>query len=204
MKHVLVLVAAIAISACSSMSAKPKVVYNRTDLGEVENKVVVFPTMDFNGKKSEGAGDVNSSILASWSKMYGSDKIIPAGPVADKVGKAYPDFYLKLVKSLDSASAIEQLSNSPEVKKAVAKITSKTGNHHLAFSIINGDAKSFEAGQPISIHIGLFDTKNLTWKWITKVQDKKGMLSKWEVTYSAMVNNSFDAVQNLRQPASQK
>ncbi len=101
-------------------------------------------------------------------------------------------------------SAVEQLAATPAFRDTVAKVTSQIGNHHLAFSIINGDSAAFEQGRAVTIHLGLFDTHNLTWKWITKVEDTKGRLSKWEVTSSSMISNSFAAARNLRGPASEK
>jgi hypothetical protein len=205
MKHVLLLSAVMVLSsACSHFSAKPEVVYHRADLGEVQNKVVVFPALNFMGVKSKGSEEINRSVLSNWTQLYGTDKVIPAGPVADKISKANPRFYTHLISSFDNVSAIEQMGRNPEFKKVVTKITNELGNHHLAFSIIDGDSTTFAEGKPVRIHFGLFDTKNLTWKWITKVEDKKGMLSKWEVSSSAMISNSFEKAKSLRAPASAK
>jgi hypothetical protein len=86
MKTALAIAVLLSLSYSFSMiSAKPKVVYHRSDLADVKNKVVVFPTLDFSGKRSKGAGEIERTVVSNWTQMYGADRIIPAGPVADKI-----------------------------------------------------------------------------------------------------------------------
>ena len=47
------------------------------------------------------------------------------------------------------------------------------------------------------IHLGYFDSENLTWRWITKIEDTKGTIGDWRATSNMMVNNSFDIAAKL-------
>lgn len=176
---------------------KPQLVYHRPDLPKVENKIILFPTLDFNGKKSKGAIEINNKIQASWSNLYGADRVLSADLISDEISKKFPDFYINLIKSIDNISIIEQLHKNQKIRDALSEITAKLGNHHLGFSIINGGSEEFSQDKKISIHTGIFDTKNLTWKWITKIEDKKDKISNWDIFHSTLIANSFEYSKNI-------
>lgn len=194
MKKILLSLAIIILTAsCSMIGPKPHVVYERPDLDSKISRIIVFPTTDFNGKVSEAAKSINLSIISGWGGVYGADKTIPAGIVIEKVtNNIGKDSYAKFIKTLDNVSSIEQLGNNPNFKKFVTEITDKLGNYQFALAIVSGGESEYNAGQPVYLHLGLFDTKNLTWRLITKIEAKKTAVSNWKVDSQLMVANSFD------------
>lgn len=173
--------------SCSAMGPKPEVVYHRPDLKNKAEKVIIMPVTDFTGE-SAGEG-VASTVTSGWSKMYGATNVVPVGPAIEKFGKTT---YIEMLKTLDNVSTVEQMMKNAKIKKFISQVTGKFGNYHLAFSVVEGSQSTYDAQQPVRVHLGLFDTENLTWKWITKVQDTKGKIGDWRASYGAMVSNSFD------------
>ena len=212
MKHLfVVLLLSAIISSCGTFGPKPHVVYHRPDLKTEVSKLIVFPVTDFEGYQSEGAKKLDSSVVSAWAELYGKDKVIPGGTVLYKLIQGRnKNSYGKLIHSLDNVSQVEQLHKNPRIRKFISRVTKKFGNYHFAFAIENGGPKFYENGKPVLLHIGLFDSKNMTWKWITKIQDKKGTLSFGGYNASSinMVSNSFDMIETLeksgRKPSSQK
>jgi len=194
MKKILLSLALIILTtSCSMMVPKPHVVYERPDLDSKISKVIIFPTTDFNGKVSESAKNINLSIISGWGGVYGADKTIPAGVLIEKVASGLgKDSYTKFIKTLDNVSGIEQLVSNPNFKKLVTDVTDKLGNYQFALAIISGGEAEYNAGQPIYLHLGLFDTKNLTWRLITKIETKKTAVGNWKIASQVMVANSFE------------
>lgn len=89
------------------------------------------------------------------------------------------------------------MHKDPKIRKFVSQVSSKLGNYHFALAIVNGDKKTYDAKKNVTLHIGVFDSKNVTWKWITKIKDKKGMIGNWTASSISMVNNSFSLVKKL-------
>ena len=185
-------------AGCVTLGPKPEVVYHRADLKTKTKKVIVFPTTDFTGKKSPGAQDIDKVVVAGWTNLYGAKNVIPAGPVLEQLTKVGgKDTYSKLISSLDNVSAVEQLHKNEEVRKLIGEITSKLGNYNFSLAIVNGGKQEFDQKQPVRIHLGYFDSENLTWRWITKIEDTKGTIGDWRATSNMMVNNSFDIAAKL-------
>lgn len=185
-------------ASCGLLGPRPNVVYHRPDITTPVNKVIIFPTTDFNGVVSEGAKSVNMSLVSSWGSLYGKDKVIPAGPVIEKITQNLgKDAYMKIVKSLDNTSAVEQLHKNPQIRDFISQVTNKLGNHNFALALISGGEKEYDAKQPVYLNVGMFDTESLTWKWITKIEGQKGMMGNWTATSGTMVSNSFDKIEEL-------
>jgi hypothetical protein len=180
-------------AACALVQPKSVVdVYYRGDLNTQTSKVIVFPLLDLSGKKVTGARNVEMSLLSKWADAYGKENIIPAGPVIEQLaGNAN---FMEFIKSLDNTSAVEQLHQNPRIREVLSAITDKLGNYNIAVALIDGGSQDFESGKQIHLNIGYFDTKNLTWKWITKTSTVKGKLGKWELSANGMVNDSFKEI----------
>ena len=189
---------AIFLSSCSSFGPKPHVLYDRPDLNNKVSKIIIFPTTDFNGKTSEGSKSIDLSINASWAGVYGSDKVIPAGIIIEKISNSFGNgFYKKFISALDNVSMVEQIAKNETAKKFVSQVTDKLGNFQFALAIVSGGEAEYNAGQKIYLHIGLFDTKNLTWRLITKIETQKGAVGNWKVASQAMISNSFEEVKKM-------
>ena len=104
------------------------------------------------------------------------------------------DSYLKIIKSLDNISMIEQMTKDPKIKDFIGKITDKLGNYHLSLAIVQGNKESFDSKQPVRVHLGFFDTKAMTWKWITKIEDTKKIVGNFDASTMMMVDNSFELI----------
>ena len=193
------------LASCSAFGPKPHVLYDRPDLDTKVSKIIIFPTTDFSGKTNEGLKSVDLSINAGWAGAYGSDKVIPAGIVIEKISSNIgKEFYKKFISSLDNVSAIEQILQSESVKKFVSEVTGKFGNFQFALAIVSGGEAEYNAGQKIYLHIGLFDTKNLTWRLITKIETQKGAVGNWKIASQAMIFNSFEEIKKMTVNAESK
>lgn len=192
------IVVALSVSACSMLGPKPHTAYTRPDVQRPIEKLVVFPVTNFQGVQDTNAKQMEASFTGKWTEMYGKENIVPAGPVVfqlmDKFGK---DTYGEFIKTLDNVSAVEQLHKNPKFRQFISQVTGKLGNYHFALAIVDGSKETYDQKNPVNLHIGVFDSTNLTWKWITKIQDKKGMWGNWEAASQLMVNNSFDLIKKL-------
>jgi hypothetical protein len=186
------------LTSCSSFGPKPHVLYSRPDLETKVSKVIVFPTTDFEGKTNEGLKAIDLSVNTAWVNAYGADKVIPAGILIEKISnKIGGGFYKKFISTLDNISAVEQISQNEVAKKFVSEVTNKFGNFQFALAIVSGNEASYNSGNPVYMHIGLFDTKNLTWKLITKIEVKKGAVGNWKVDSQLMISNSFEEIKRI-------
>jgi hypothetical protein len=184
------------VSGCSLLAPKPQVLYHRPDIRN-RAKVVVMPVTDFNGNRSEGAKGVEAVALKNWMGMYGRKNVIPGGPAIDKLNQASGGKYIEFLKTLDEVSMAEQKGEAPVTREYIKAVTDKVGNYNLAFTIVEGGPDQYKSGEVVRIHLGLFDTKALTWKWITKLEDKKGLFGDWRAASLAMVSNSFDTAKQV-------
>ena len=186
------------LTSCSSFGPKPHVLYSRPDLETKVSKIIVFPTTDFEGKTNQSLKAIDLSVNTAWVNAYGADKVIPAGIVIEKISnKIGGGFYKKFISTLDNVSAVEQISQNEVAKKFVAEVTNKLGNFQFALAIVSGNEESYKNGDPVFLHIGLFDTKNLTWKLITKIEVKKSAVGNWKVDSQLMVSNSFEEIKKI-------
>ena len=186
------------ISSCSSLTPKPHVLYERPDLNVKASKIIIFPTTDFNGKSSAGSKSIDLSINSSWAVIYGADKVIPAGFAIEKISSTLGNnFYQEFISALDNVSAVEQIAKNKTAKKFITKVTNKFGKFQFALAIISGGEAEYNAGQKIYLHVGLFNTSNLTWRLITKIETQKTPIGNWKVASQAMIHNSFDAIKKM-------
>lgn len=185
------------LNACGSFGPKPQVVYHRPDVKiPADSKLIVFPAMTFSGKTGISKG-LQGSIASGWSDFYGTNAI-PAGDVITQVAKKANFDLMNLVQAMDNVSYLEQtLKKDRKFKKFVKLLTDKLGNYDLAMTLVHGDEKIYNAGQPVRVHLGYFNTKTLTWKWITKIQDTKGPIGNWTAAYGQLVSNSFDSLKEV-------
>jgi hypothetical protein len=198
MKNIIILSTGLLLASCAAFGPKPKSVYHRAELNRPVEKIIVFPVTNFNGVQDATAKRVEATLNGKWAELYGKENIIPGGPVIFKlIESTGKDSYLKLIKSLDNVSMVEQITKDPKMKEFLGKITEKLGNYHLSLAIVSGDEKSYDAKNPVNVNIGFFDTKAMTWKWITKIEDKKGFVGKFDASAMMMVNNSFDLITTL-------
>jgi hypothetical protein len=132
-------------------------VYYRGDLDTQTSKVIVFPLLSFEGKKAEGAKNVELAALAKWADMYGKENIIPAGPLLEEL--AGSGGFMDFIKALDNTSAVEQTHQNPHIREMLSTITEKLGNYNIAIAVIDGGQQDFDAGRPVRLHIGFFGHK---------------------------------------------
>jgi hypothetical protein len=199
------------ISACSLVSKgpQPNVVYERPDLTNKVEKLIIFPTTNFEGQETKETKAFDASINGSWIKVYGKDKVIPAGviikKVVDSTGK---NSYNGFINTLDNVSSIEQVLNNTNFKKFVSTLTDKISDvskskteYHFALAIISGGEKEYNAGQPVYLHLGLFDVKNFTWRVVTKIEIKKSNspLAKWQLDSQQAIHNSIKYFQEMNE-----
>jgi len=202
MKLICALLVLTTLASCGTFGPKPETVYTRPDLKTKVSKLIVFPVTDFEGKQSEGANKLDSAVASAWADLYGKEKVVPGGTVLYKLIQSQgKDSYKKIISAADDTSMVEQLHKNKKIREFIKKVTSKFGNYHFAFAITDGGSKTFDNGQPVRLHVGLFDSANLTWKWITKIQDKKGTLSfgGYDASSMSMVSNSFDLIEDLEE-----
>jgi len=199
------------LTSCGTFGPRPKTVYTRTDLDSKVSKLIVFPVTDFSGRQTASSKKMDTAVVSAWSDLYGKDKVIAGGPILYKmIQKFGKESYQKLISAADNVSAVEQLHKDKRIRNFVKKVTSKFGNFHFAFALTQGGKKSYDNGKPVYLNIGLFDSANMTWNWITKIEDKKGSLSfgGYDGASMSMVSNSFDLIKDLaskeRMPASKK
>jgi hypothetical protein len=184
--------------SCSMLGPKPHTAYTRPDIQRPVEKLVVFPVTNFEGVQDDIARKAEVSFTGKWAELYGKENVVPGGQVVfklmEQMGK---ETYGKFISSLDNVSALEQLHKDPKVREFLSTLSKQFGGYHFALAIINGSQQSYESKSPVNVHIGLFDSQNLTWKWITKIQDKKGIFGNWAASTQVMVSNSFDLIKEL-------
>ena len=196
-KLILFLVLMSSIS-CSVLGPKPETAYFRKDITEPIKKLIVFPVTNFAGIQDENSKKVEATFVGKWAELYGKENVVPGGPVIFKLMESQgPDTYGKFIGSLDDVSLVEQIHKNPKIREFISQVTSKLGQYHFALAIVAGDEKAYNDKKEVRIHIGVFDTQNLTWKWITKITDKKKFIGNWSASSMLMVNNSFDLVKKI-------
>ncbi len=193
----ILLSSALVFAGCSSLGPKPHVMYHRPDLGVADRHVIVLPTITPSGERTKEAKDLDTAILSGWSEMYGAKNAIPIGLLFDEINRNDPGILRKLVVSMDAVSLVEQLHKDPKINQAVSTITNKFGKFNFGAALIVGNASDYENKREIRIHLGLFDSGALTWKWITKIADTKGPYGNWTAASSLMVTNSFDLAKKV-------
>ena len=194
----LTITAVILLVLCSVIGPKSHILHNRTDIDSKINKVIIFPTTDLSGKISEDAKAINPAVIAGFGSIFGTEKTIPGGLVIEKItNNIGNNFYATFIAPLDNASAIDESAKNPKVKKFVADVNKKLGNYQFVIAILSGSQADYDSGNPVSLHLGLYDTKNTTWKLITKTETKKMIGVKWEVASKALIAKGFSELKKL-------
>ncbi len=200
-QFVILVIAAVAIilSGCASLipnTGKTEIsLYQRDDIDTAQSKVMVFPLLlvsdgDFSQtNKNMDNQLLDAQISATWANEIGVDSVIP---VPKALISEIPNGWKalgKLVLMLDPVSAIEQPIKDPNMLKLAQKLSAKIGDGALGFTLVFQDKDSYKATQTLQGHLGLFDTKTLTWKWITEYTK----VYKLSVPYQVAINDLLDA-----------
>lgn len=198
MIKVSLIAAGLFLSSCAMLGPKPQETYHRKDLNRPVVKVIVFPITDFNGVQDAAAQSATAAYSAKWAELYGQDKVIPGGPIILKIIESTgKDTYKKILQTTDNISAMEQTFKDPKIKSFIETVTSKLGKYHFAVGIMEASEKAYDDKNPVKLHIGLFDSGAMTWKWITKIEDKKSVVGNFNASVMMMVNNSFDLIDTI-------
>ena len=202
-KYINIYISLALISACSFLNtgSQPSVIYERPEFNNKVDKLVVFPTTDFQGQENKQTRIVDASVNGQWVGIYGEKNVIPGGFVIKTVAnKANKKAYIKFIKTLDNVSTIEQALNSAELKQFVSLLADnipseakEKAKYHFALAIMSGGEEQYNAGNPVYLHLGLFDVEHFTWRVITKIEIKKSTspLAKWHLDSQQAINNSF-------------
>jgi len=196
------LIVAIGFAACASNSEKASV-YLRNDVDTAESKIVAFPMLLWDGKKLSAANVeysnpiVDAAIGKSWSDYIGADRTVSIPKlVLDKIPMAN-EAVDAIVKGIDDISALEQsgILESAPLKTFLNAIDEKFGHGALAFALVNETKEGFEKSKTVQVNMGLFDTKKMTWKWITKHKTTIGVVPiPYEKVVQDLVSESFKAL----------
>lgn len=193
-------VVAVILSGCAGLSIMPDTgkseisLYQRDDIDTAKSKVVVFPLLLVADNFSQANKDTDTKILDAlistvWVNEIGTDAIIPIPKEAiSKIPSGWKTLG-EFVLMLDSVSAIEQSVKDPQMLNFLQKLSTKIGDGALGFTLVFQDADNYKATRMLQGHIGLFDTKTLTWKWITKYKKMYNLA----IPYQVAINDFLDA-----------
>ena len=186
------------LASCSAIGPKTEILHNSLDGNSKISKVIIFPTTDLSGKISVDAKAINPSVIAGFGSVYGAEKTIPGGLVIEKItNNIGNNFYATFIAPLDNHSAIDESAKNPKVKKFVSDVNKKLGNYQFVIAVLSGSQADYDSVNPVSIQLGLYDTKNTTWKLITKTSTKKMIAVKWDVASKALIAKGFSEFKKL-------
>jgi hypothetical protein len=186
------------LASCSAIGPKTEILHNRLDANSKISKVIIFPTTDLSGKISVDAKAINPSVIAGYGSVYGADKTIPGGLVIEKItNNIGNNFYATFIAPLDNPSAIDINAKNPKVKKFIAEVNQKLGNYQFVVAVLSGSQSDYDSGNPVSFHLGLYDTKNSTWKLITKTTTKKMIGVNWKTASQSLIAKGFSEFKKL-------
>ncbi len=202
-KKVVVLVCAALVAICavgflSGCASTSKVdVYYRDDVNTSESKVIAFPMLLWDGNKLTKADSYENPVAdglisKKWTDYLGSENaVVVPRQALDKLPGAW-NAIDTLVKVLDDTSAVEQTGT---LRRFLNTVGSKFGDGALAFALVTKSKEEFENAESIRVSMGLFDTKKLTWKWVTHSTAEKGMIPiPYEKVVQDMIKASFDGL----------
>jgi len=181
-------------------TTKPAIeVYLRPDVNTSESRVIVFPLLLTDGQQMKPENTQYSNSIADalfgkkWSDSLRAKKITVIPKVAlDKIPGAYSAMNA-LIVALDGTSAVEQTTGLTQLFE---KISSQFGDGALAFALIFEDEAEYKATKQVRFHMGLFDSKKLTWKWITKYSYQAGLIPvPYQVVVNKVISESYDALE---------
>jgi hypothetical protein len=186
------------LASCSAIGPKTEILHNRLDANSKISKVIIFPTSDLSGKISPDAKTINPSVIAGFGSVYGADKTIPGGLVIEKItNNIGNNFYATFIAPLDNPSSINTNAKNPKVKKFITEVNKKLGNYQFVVAVLSGSQSDYDSGNPVSLHLGLYDTKNSTWKLITKTTTKKMIGINWKTASQSLIAKGFSEFKKL-------
>ncbi len=178
-------------------------VYLRKDISIKSDKVILFPTMyltsgNFIEENKNFKGNIiDGKLLASWTTNIDKIKLIPVPrQVLNEIPGAWPSLNI-LVSMMDNSEDIKNNENYSVIEKFVHSITKKYGNNSvLALSVVFEDENEYISSHKVHKNIGLFDTKTMSWKWITKdaFENSTYLPIPYEVAVNKIISNSFEAL----------
>lgn len=175
-------------------------VYKRDDVDTSNSKVIVFPLLlksggDFaQANKNADNGALDAIVGTGWTDEIGKDEIIIVPKlVLSELPQGWETLG-KFIKLLDKTSSIEQTLDNPEIKKFVEGLSSKVGDGALGFALVFEDEAMFKASKTLHGNMGLFDTKKLTWKWITKYKNSYKLPVPYQVAIKDLFSESWQAI----------
>lgn len=192
----MLLLVSLVFSACGGGTEVK--IYHRADVNTADSKIIVFPMLLCSGNQISAANGQYSNPIAdalltkSWAGALGAANAISIPKLAfDKIPMANEAINL-MIRAADSASAVEQTGSTTSFINA---IKSQFGDGALAFALVFQDKAAYDNGKLVQLNIGLFDTKMMTWKWITKHMYKAGMVPvPYEKVVSDLVDESLEAL----------
>lgn len=172
-------------------------VYNRKDVDTSKSKILAFPMLLWDGSKIKPANTSFSNPLIdalfgkNWATDLGAENVIIIPKVAlDKIPNVYSGMDA-FIQAADGVSLVEQ--SNPNLTKILETLTKTFGDGAFAVSLVTVDKKEYEQSGEVQVNMGLFDTKKLTWKWITKVKHKNGLVPiPYEVIVKELVSESYE------------
>ena len=190
---------AIAMFGCATKSQNVQV-YKRDDVNTTNSKIVVFPMLLARGDSMAAANTsysnpaVDALLGKNWFDALGEENVVVIPKAAfDKVPNAYEAMTI-FVKFLDSTSAIEQ---SDLLSGFIDVISNQFGDGAIALALVFENEDEYEATGELHFNMGLFDTKSMTWKWITKtVVQKPAIPVPYQTALMSAIKDSYTALQS--------
>jgi len=135
---------------------------------------------------------VDTLLGKTWSDaLDGKDTIVIPKIALDKLPKTYP-LMEKFIKALDTASAMEQTKAFKDFTNAM---TDKFGDGAFALALVFQNEDEYKSTGVVNLNMGLFDTKKMTWKWITKHSFTKSMIPvPYTKVVQDLVSDSYSAL----------
>ena len=190
-----IVTALILFVGCATTTNENVKVYLRDDVDTSESKVIVFPMLL---KKEQGMEAANASfsnplvdafIGKAWYDELGENSIVIPKIALDKIPNAYKVIG-EFVKVLDVTSIVEQ---SKAIEKLLSAMEDQFGDGAFAFALAFEDESEYQATGMLHFNMGLFDTKKLTWKWITKDVYVKSTKMPIPIPYAKIVQDMVSA-----------
>jgi hypothetical protein len=171
-------------------------IYTRKDVDTSKSKILAFPMLLWDGSKIKESNTAYSNPLIdalfgkNWASDLGAENVIIIPKMAlDKIPNVYTAMDA-FIKAADGVSAVEQ--TNPNLTKVLDTLTKTFGDGAIAVALVTMDKKEYESSGEVQVNMGLFDTKKLTWKWITKVRHKNGVVPiPYEVIVKDLVTESY-------------
>ena len=184
------------LTGCSSTKVQ---VYLRDDVKSDKSNIVAFPALLLNNNGSISPANTEYSNLLidgifskKWSESIKEGTVYP---VPKKVLDGIPNAYKALdtvITNFDSVSAIEQTTG---LTNLFDTITKQIGDGAFAFALFFENEDQYKSSNQLNFNMGLFDTKKMTWKWITKAK-YEGPPIPYEMATQDTVDKSFEELYN--------